>query len=81
MKDYAVQLCLDQEAATGSLEEIFNIVLCVEGLYEPLPDNSPAITERYLEGASQHGAGCQEHSRWEHCYAARAAGALHREPQ
>jgi serine/threonine-protein kinase len=56
--DYAVQLCSEQGAGTGSRADIFDLVECEKSVYKPLPDNSTAITERYLEGASQEVRDC-----------------------
>ena len=58
VKDYAVELCRDLDPDTGSMSERFAHVECVDILYEPLPENSPAITGRYLEGASQQVRDC-----------------------
>ena len=56
--DYAVQLCVDQEVAPGEPGNVFDQVSCMERIYEPLPDDSTAITERYLKGASQQVRDC-----------------------
>ena len=58
MKDHAVQLCMDLEAAPGDPRDAFTKAACEATVYEPLPGNSTAIKERYLKGASQRVRDC-----------------------